>query len=388
MSADNAPEHQIDDLEREDATLLQKTPSSAVELDGIPAVRAAGYGNWTWAEQRCCRRNGLTREQVEMVHKLSQIYKDGGDIIEFYTFLLEKLIPMAQSSLPNLASDPRHRTQSFFFRVSYALTSERSIKPLGTGRFNLDSLSAKLDQLHGMTAPDPLTLLSVSSATISALDFVNARVRIKAATQELSSFYRLLETSKQLLEFLHREMIADQALDKTQEHPGNQEQSRLSSKHAAQQAVKTGNDTKTVEPDLISLESSTKKELCRNPQDQLQQDSQTTNNPTVRHTRFRGYNYDQAKLDSLVHDLISSQLRAEDGPPQRYIVIGRFPKGSPNPIEATTNFLSNGEDLFPKIRKQARSIRGWQNYFSLKTLKRFSLYQVLSPSHKPPPLTF
>lgn len=62
-----------------------------------------------------------------------------------------------------------------------------------------------------------------------------------------------------------------------------------------------------------------------------------------------------------------------------YIVIGWFRKCASDPKERILEF-ENEEDLFKVMRRGEKNVRGYREYFSLKSLKGFGLYKVC-PSH-------
>jgi hypothetical protein len=102
--------------------------------------------------------------------------------------------------------------------------------------------------------------------------------------------------------------------------------------------------------------------------------------------KSRGFDYsklDHAKFDALVHRLVNARYhelsgRAEPVNAPSYMIIGWFSKGSSDPHEKFLT-LKDEETLFSQLRKGARSVRGWREYLSLKTLCRFGLYKVSIP---------
>lgn len=63
--------------------------------------------------------------------------------------------------------------------------------------------------------------------------------------------------------------------------------------------------------------------------------------------------------------------------PRPYIVVGWFPKGASDPKEKILEFDSP-ECLFHMLRYGESNVRGWRRFLSLKSLKGFGLYKVLS----------
>jgi hypothetical protein len=65
-------------------------PEEEVQLDGIPAVQKAGYGNWTWAEQRCARRSGLTVSEASAIQVAYRAYQKDGNMQELYEYVMQQ----------------------------------------------------------------------------------------------------------------------------------------------------------------------------------------------------------------------------------------------------------------------------------------------------------
>ena len=60
---------------------------------------------------------------------------------------------------------------------------------------------------------------------------------------------------------------------------------------------------------------------------------------------------------------------------QPYIVIGWFLRSASDPKERVLEFEEE-RDLFKVLRHGENDVRGWREFFSLKSLKGFGLYQV------------
>ena len=58
-----------------------------------------------------------------------------------------------------------------------------------------------------------------------------------------------------------------------------------------------------------------------------------------------------------------------------YIVLGWFRRSASDPMERILEF-ENERELFKALRVGERGVRGWREFFSLKSLKGFGLYKV------------
>ncbi|OCL13131.1 hypothetical protein AOQ84DRAFT_436524 [Glonium stellatum] len=327
-------EELINDLDYKDATQHSKaqlkSETEIVELEGIPTINAPGYGNWIWAEQRCARRSGLTRQEADVVHELFRMYKDGRNLQEFSVYLNGKL--------------------------GREYPSARAVSVFNT----LMNYSAFIEVLPG-----------------------NPYLPVKITLWLIKEFYsdaiydrlRFIETAGDLLTFIREEI-----------------QPLVQSSQQAGQRLGT-DDQSSVQHEKEGIQMGSLKKLSHAPPqdfDRIDPDSITVGKPTTNPKAPRATIENTAstsklqlddlsklgkqKLDDIIGRLVNTRSKGADDVFRCYLVIGRFAKGSDHPAERFL-LLNKNDVLFKIIRKGARSVRGWRTYASFKTLKGFGLYK-------------
>jgi hypothetical protein len=373
----NDPENQINSLGDDVATPTTKLElrlvAEEVELQGIPSVYKPGYGNWMWAEEQCARRCGLTTEEATAVQEAFRVYQDEGDPATFYKYARDTVQGMTLGFDLGLGTDPSPMARRILKGLAHRMEIAEVMVPMRL-RAGLSIYRIALETAyHRQFIDDRVRVLVILKDLIAVINesLVAADVPANQGTPES----RGNATSSTPVSQITQQTACDGQLkySKASESPINRE-----SEAPITNPEPDKGEVKQQDPFPPPRTAKHRNIPGGGPAEQHPR-SEVMQAPL----KFDRSKLDHAKFDALVQRLLKTRYHELDGQaqtigPPLYVIIGWFSKGSSDPYEKLLT-LKDDEALFKQLRKGVRSVRGWREYLSLKSLQRFGLYKVDSP---------
>jgi hypothetical protein len=319
-----------------------RSKQEVIELDDIPPVIKSANGNIFWADEQCTRRVGLTSTEARLFLRLLQLDEPENFIYADYKTMFDDF-GREQEMLQKLITD----------LPCWDWTTHKQKK----------LWKARIEWLDRMKEPRHWLLFLIArrrrilkKATVLCLARFREKSQLKATSTlqvEASSVESSMMVSK-------TSQTSNQQLDV---------QNANSFQTPARVIVVDGASPENILAHQLPLHASTVKGLRSGLVTGYSRSDFRLRSPGNSHI-FDGQ-FEATRKD------IKHQVELLMPQPRPYIVVGWFRRGASNPKEQILEF-DLPECLFHTLRYGESNVRGWRRFLSLKSLKGFGLYKVLS----------
>lgn len=298
-----------------------------IELDDIPPIIKSANGNVFWADEQCTRRVGLTSTEARLFLRLLQVdepenfnYEDYKNMFDDFGREEQRLRELV-GRLPWWSLETYHQRPIWLARIKWL---ERMKEP----RLWLLYLMARRRRILKQAA-DRVKKRLLEKRELRLMRVANGL----PPSPEVNGVIEMERGPEARPAMMNEECQTSEAL-------------RPSSR------IKTN----------IA-------ERIRSSFGSGHRDSHSRSRPSTGHCPVFDKPFEATRED------IKKQVERLMPKAQPYIVIGWFLRSASDPKERILEF-EDGKDLFKILRHGESDVRGWREFFSLKSLKGFGLYKV------------
>ena len=323
---------------------LQET----IELDDIPPIIKSANGNIFWADEQCTRRVGLTSTEARLFLRLLQVDEPENFIYEDYKNMFddfgreEERLRELVGQLPWWSLETYHQRPIWLARIKWL---ERMKEP----RLWLLYLMARRRRI-------------LKQAT----EKVRKRLIEKRGLRLMGGANGLVNASKY-----------DRSVEPETSHPVMVSQESQTSEMlldaGGSAVVMDGEESMALESPHDAAQS--RNRIKTNIAERIRSSFGSSHRDSHSQSRHRSYWPVFDKPFAATREDIKRQVELLMPKATPYIVIGWFRRAAADPTERILEF-EDGKELFKALREGEFNVRGWREYFSLKSLKGFGLYKV------------
>ena len=332
-----------------------------IELDNIPPIIKSANGNIFWADEQCCRRVGLTSTEARLFLRLLQVDEPESFTYEDYKNMFD-----------DFGAEER-RLRELVQRLPWWSLETYRLRPVWR---------ARIEWLERMKEPR-LWLLYLMARRRRILKQATERVRRRLVEKREA---RLMRDADALANENGNGLVNGAKL------PGSGEVERMArmvnEESQTSEDIELGRATEAGQGMVVTAREET--QVMETLLDTARSRNQKKANIAERIRDSFGSNHRNSHSRSrtprgrcpifdkpfeATREDIKRQVELLMPKATPYIVIGWFRRSAADPSERIVEF-EDAKEIFQALRRGEFNVRGWREYFSLKSLKGFGLYKV------------